>query len=444
MKRNSAPGAPFVFLILFSLFFSVPGMQAQVSVDFENGLPSGFGVEGDGSLSINQNAGNPGNCLQVDEPATGLTNSLILPVSFYGNWSAVGPSDSLFMDWFSFRLSGNPVPTVSYVAEISGPGGLAVFGSGEVPAAFNTWHRRAIPLDSSQWVMATGTWTSLKQSVNKIRLLSEFVAGDEYVRWDNIRLSFSPAALADAEPCSRFEPVDGLDGWNFQNVSSPGSIFTDGLPPNCIRAGAQSGLVPMVSAPPKFLGNWKAAALGAVSFDLKIQTQPGGSASSPYLIRLKGPGGEVHMPHQSSVTDSARNRWYSVELPLDSALWTLVTGTWTGCISNVEEMVLSPGFTGNPGEISYLDNICLKTNPTQVQVLSGEKDLVFPNPASGFISFGMVPDEVFASDATGREVRLPGFGPGRWSTEGLTPGLYQIRTGSVPATRRYRLMVLRR
>ena len=77
---------------------------AQVLYDFEDGAIDQWNVELDG-IPILSTAGNPGNCLLIDDQALGSVNQLITPLPFTGDWSNATSTDSFSFDLFARKLT---------------------------------------------------------------------------------------------------------------------------------------------------------------------------------------------------------------------------------------------------------------------------------------------------------------------------------------------------
>ncbi len=151
--------AVFVFVALFSGGFI--GIPAQVFTDFEGGSLEGWRAVGDGTFYLEQGTGNPGNCLRVDDDATGSMLYALAPVQFLGDWSAATGSDSLKVDIYLHLINGTPL-VPERVFTLSGPGGRAFALSGnQYSPANDTWTHMAVNLDSSNWTISEGNWNDL-------------------------------------------------------------------------------------------------------------------------------------------------------------------------------------------------------------------------------------------------------------------------------------------
>lgn len=261
-------------LILTVLSFTMLNISmAQIVFDFENHDISFWGIEGDGSIIVDSVNGNPGSALRVEEPATGARNYVIAPPSMTGNWSSATANDLIYWDILVHKIAGTMGTAVNDIIELKGGGNFAQFVGTFVPQP-DTFYHVSASLNPADWNMVSGTWTSLIQAVDFIRIRTEYVDGDEYNLLDNVGLTFTPTIIANqGYICSSFDSLDGLDGWNFINANSLASVNTDGNPPNCIRIGDASGNLSYGYAPPKFRGDMSAFNdTGSITFDVKDVT----------------------------------------------------------------------------------------------------------------------------------------------------------------------------
>ena len=72
----------------------------------------------------------------------------------------------------------------------------------------------SVPLDESEWVIETGAWADIISSVNSVRIMGEFVDGDEIVRLDNVILIATLSAVF--VPCV------------FDDFNTPGTVVNMG------------------------------------------------------------------------------------------------------------------------------------------------------------------------------------------------------------------------
>lgn len=423
---------PGLLLFCFFLWLEQP-CQAQLIRDFENGDVVFFGVEGDGSISIQTTGGNPGKCLREDDSVIGLGSYVLLSPDFLGRWEVDG-QDSLFFDYKTVNLSGGNSQGGPFHVELYGPGGAARFSPNFQLPGFNVWHQKRIPIDSAQWTTVFGTWTGLLQKIDRVRIYTEFVSGDEYSLIDNIRTTFSPIPdLVSPGNCSSFPSTAGFDGWSFANVTTPASVNTDGNPPNCIRL-SEAGNTAQMTAPPKFKGNW--ASLNgsyALSIDLKIVgTQPTVILPS-YFIRIVGRQGVAQVNLTPALVDSARGKWFRYSFPLQSGVWEQVLGTWESTLFQVTDLLIQPEFLSGSGtETILVDNICIKQLTGSEPLRTELADLQpFPNPAQTEVSFpqsssirlvSVLGKTVLSISGTADQIPLHSIEPGIYLLSGIRQG----------------------
>jgi len=359
-------------------------LAAQIIYDFEDGDIAYWGIEGDGSLALETVNGNPGNALRVNEPAAGLRNFVIAHPGLNGDWSSATTNDSIFFDLFAHEISGSVGAGVGYLIELRGSGSSAQAMIDFVPQ-FDIWQSVAMPIDPAAWTMVTGTWGDLLLNVEMVRIRAEFIDGDEYVLFDNIGLSFVPIIqVQDELMCSSFEPTDGLDGWNFQNTGSITVNTTDGNPPNAIQLADQSGDLSIAYAPPKFRGDLSAwNGVGALSFDVRVNTNLTAVLPPAPHVRLAGPGGEASVAATAQEVLQATNQWHTFNYPLDVASWTMTSGTWNDLLANVTTIGITLEYYTGTAETVLIDNFCMGFFNTSLSVTETNSTLrLIPNPSS--------------------------------------------------------------
>ncbi len=352
---------PFL-LVLFFPFISI----AQVTSDFETADSlEGWRAVGDGTFYYEEGTGNPGNCMRVDDDATGNLLISVAPAKFLGDWSSAAKSDSITADIFLHRIGGSAF-NPDWIYRISGPGGqaIALRGSDYSPPS-DEWTHFAAPLDSTQWMIEEGSWKSLMQHVTMVEILTEFITGDEYVRLDNPSLTFTPE-ITDVTPPVYSEFDDGgWDGWSFVNTGGVSIKNSDGNPEGYIRISDKSNTISKAIASSAYLGNWQDLTnAAAIQLDLKIFSNSGDFLPNHELIRLSGPGGRATVPLDSSVL-SAIDRWQSFSFMLNPTVWTVESGNWSELMSNVAEVSVYPEFFDGD-EVIGLDNFRLSNDPPLV------------------------------------------------------------------------------
>ncbi|MBL0340589.1 MAG: hypothetical protein IPP71_06540 [Bacteroidetes bacterium] len=226
------------------------------------------------------------------------------------------------------KIAGTMISANNDKIELKGGGNYAKF-IGSFSMLQDTFIRTSASLNPTDWNMVSGTWAGLMQSVEFIRIRTEYVNGDEYDLLDNVGLTFTPIInVNQGYVCSPFDSLDGLDGWNFINAASIASVNTEGNPSNCIRIGDAGGSLSYGYAPPKFRGDLSSLkGTGTITFDVKDITNLTNLALPPYLVRLAGVGREATYPITANDAATLKNAWHSFTLPLDSSLWTITLGS---------------------------------------------------------------------------------------------------------------------
>ncbi len=349
-------------LILLFLQFMVIFGFTQITSTFDTAdTLDGWRAVGDGSYSYEEATGNPGNCMRIDDDATGNLLFALAPSKFLGDWSIGTTDDSLTADIFLHNYGGSYFAP-EFIFRISGPGGraIALSGSAYEPPT-DTWVHFAVGLDSTQWNVQQGSWKALIKQVSMLEILTEYITGDEFVRLDNPTLSFSPAISVVTPPVySEFD--DGAwDGWTFSNTGSVSIQNSGGNPDGYVRIGDANSVISHAYASTKFLGDWSGLLNNAaIQLDLIISSHSGDFLANHELLRLSGPGGAAILPMDSTLL-KAEGRWKSFSYLLDPNIWTLESGTWTGLLANVTDVSIFPEFYDG-GETIGLDNFRLSND----------------------------------------------------------------------------------
>jgi PKD repeat protein len=345
-----------IIVTLVLAFFSF--LQAQVLTDFDTDSLENWRSEGDGQYYLELDAGNPGNCMRVNDDATGNTNLAIAPLQFIGNWSATDTSDSVMTDFFVSKIGGTLTSNL-WAFRISGPGGTAT--SSTITPVLEQWNHIAISLDSSNWNISSGSWRELLKHVNHFEIRAEFVNGDEFVRLDNIKLTFSPLVVPIYPPIvSNFENGN-FEGWTFENSGGVTIPASGGNPGKYIRIPDASGITQAI-APPKYLGDWKELnESAAIMFDLKVSGFTGTLLLSDFLIKITGPGGEATIPMDSAISKAFDN-WHTFGFLISQTNWTIENGDWNSLISDIRELRIIVEYIDG-SETVWFDNFRISNSP---------------------------------------------------------------------------------
>ncbi len=340
-----------IFLFVFA-FLGV--IRAEVFTDFDTDSLENWRSEGDGYYFLETGTGNPGNCMRVDDDATGDLNIAIAPPKFLGDWSQALSTDTLSFDVFVHQINGSVLAN-AWGFRISGPGGSA--RGPLLTVQPGQWNRVSIAMDSTQWVLNSGTWKGILDYVNHMEVRAEYINGDEYVRIDNIGLSFTPV-LKPILPKVASEFDNGsLEGWTFEESGGISLQGSDGNPGGYVRISDGTGLTRAI-APPKFLGDWSGLnGTAALRFDLKVTNFSGTFLISDYFLRLSGPGGLAIVPMDSSI-QQAFNQWHSFSFLITDTVWTMIRGEWEALLENVTEIKLLAEYIDG-SEIVWLDNFMI-------------------------------------------------------------------------------------
>lgn len=419
---------------------------AQVQFDFEDGIITQWYSEGDGDFELNPTDGLPGQCLQVNDDATGDWVILIAPYEFTGDWSAATVIDSIEFDLRPISSDPDLIDDAYFLIQLSGPGGTATAWSDFVPT-MNVWQHIAVPIDPAVWTVTDGSWSALMDAVTLVRIRTEFIAGDEYNLLDNVELSFTPQHnQLDEQVCSTFDETGNLDGWGFTGVAYAVLDSTDGQPANCIRVGDELGDLSYGIAPPKFRGDWTALdGTGALDVDVKITSSGTTLAERPYLVRIFGPGGAATANIPDAEVQASQGQWASWSIPIAGAAWTMESGSWAALLGGIAEVKFQLEFiTGT--ETVYFDNFCIgNAGTTAVGALAAGPLGLWPNPADDQLVLNGTGGTYTVLDVRGAQVRSGNqelTGATTIPVGDLAPGIYTVRVTGVRETATGRFLKL--
>ncbi len=349
-SRVTAPFLSWVALLVGLAVATTPA-SALVTSTFDTSA-QGWLVTGDNASVWSATGGNPGGCFDVNDLATGDNNFAVAPPAYLGDWRAMTTSDSLKLDIFLQQLDGTGFAS-PYQFRISGPGGAAHALQGYTPPQ-NVWTTVGVSLDSTQWVIESGTWSAILAHVNTLLIEVEFITGNEEVRFDNVRLTGTVTSIVD--PCV-FETFTaaGLGDWSFATtggVTNPGSQGNSG---GYCRVADGTG-TSYAFAPARFLGDWSSLdGTGRLTIDTRLVSNSGTITNVPQFIRISGPGGTAHVSLAIADIPVSLLQWKRHQFPLSQSAWVLDSGTWAGLLLNVTECRIQAEFV-NGGEIVGIDN----------------------------------------------------------------------------------------
>lgn len=360
MKSSALSIIPIFLIITLTAFSSF----AQVNTDFEEGL-DGWTAVGDGQFYLEEGTGNPGNVMRIDDDATGNILYAIAPRHYLGDWSHATSEDSLYYDLFLNRISGSFINT-QRIFSISGPGGRAwgLMGSAYNPPD-KQWKRYVISLNPDDWTMQSGNWDDLIKNVTLLELTAEFISGPEFVRLDNIGMTFSPEINnVRANVHSTFDN-SSFEGWFFVDAGPVTIQSTGGNPDGYLRIGDRSGVLSKAVAPPAYLGDWtEIDGNAALNFDINIISHSGTLLDLEYFVRISGPGGTARVDLPPDITD-AFALWKTFSFFISEEDWILEEGTWDALMQRVDELIILVEFI-NGNEVIGLDNVMITNDPPDV------------------------------------------------------------------------------
>lgn len=137
----------------------------------------------------------PGGCLFLRSTGPGLAQ-ISAPSRFLGSWSFLERRAALTWDQRFSADFGYQGHVSAFAAGISGPGGSALFVSGQSPLIYR-WVHVVAPLVPERWQMQSGSWPALLANVTQVWIRIELVQGYASTHYiDNVALAtLSPADL---------------------------------------------------------------------------------------------------------------------------------------------------------------------------------------------------------------------------------------------------------
>lgn len=325
--------------------------HAQVTSTFNADL-EGWHVTGDNSAAWEATTGNPNGCLSVNDWATGDWNYAVAPPEFLGDWSSMSALDNLSVDIFHSTSDPDDIMP-GYIFRIAGPGGAAYALSGEsyYPVR-DTWNSYSVSLDENNWTIEEGNWSDIASAVNSLRIWVEFTSGHETVRMDNVNLSSTPSCVF--IPCVYDDfNTAGTGDWSFSGTggaSNPESYGNGGGYVKVTDSGGDSTAI----APAKFLGDWSSLDNnGYVTIDLRVISRSGSDLGVAEFIRISGLGGSAYVTLDPSEFPDSSLIWKTFSYPLNSSVWTVDSGSWSGLLANVAECTINVEFYDSTETIGF-------------------------------------------------------------------------------------------
>lgn len=344
-----------IFLFCSILFCLIPAsaIHAQVTSTFGSDL-EGWQVTGDNSAAWEGTTGHPGGCLSVNDWAIGDMNYIIAPPKYHGDWSSMTALDSISAEIYFENTSGGGAISPAYIFRIAGPEGAAhaLVGPSYYPA-HGAWKKYEVSLDENDWEIESGNWAGIVSSINSLRIMGEFVNGDEIVRLDNVNLTSTPSYVF--IPCAYDDfNISGTGDWSFSGtggVSNPGSGGNGG---GYVKISDKGGVYSTATVPAKFLGDWSSLDnSGYVTIDLRIISRSGSAFETSEFIRISGPGGSAYVTLDPSDLPESSLIWKTFVCEINPSVWTVDSGTWSGLLSNVTDCQINLEFYDSTETIGF-------------------------------------------------------------------------------------------
>lgn len=113
-----------------------------------------------------------------------------------------------------------------------------------------------------------------------------------------------------------------------------------------------------IYAPEKFLGDWTAWGVDAITWDVTIFRTGSIYRVGRHQVAIEGPGGTAHWVGPAPNPTAG---WYTLSAPLNESDWTVDSGSWDALLSDVTVLRIPTAYYNNymPQEITGIDNIGL-------------------------------------------------------------------------------------
>lgn len=160
-----------------------------------------------------------------------------------------------------------------------------------------------------------------------------------------------------------------LEGWMVTGDNSAAWESVTGNPNGCLSVNDHAtGDHNLLVAPPAYLGDWSGfSPADTLSFDVYLDnTSGGGQATSPFMMRIAGPGGSA-MALDPLANYPPQQSWTTYQAALDPADWTIESGSWAAILASVTSVMLEGEFVDGD-EIVRVDNVQLSATPATLLI----------------------------------------------------------------------------
>lgn len=120
-------------------------------------------------------------------------------------------------------------------------------------------------------------------------------------------------------------------------------------------------------APTSFHGDWLSLYGVGGSFSLDYQLKTTLFDAFPSWVKITGSGGVIgrNFPVFSSPTG-----WVNINIGLAQPNWAVLGGTWSGCLSDVTEVLIFMSASSTSDEVTCVDNIQVVPEPGSIAALT--------------------------------------------------------------------------
>lgn len=162
----------------------------------------------------------------------------------------------------------------------------------------------------------------------------------------------------------------GLEGWTSNIPAEISYASTGGNPGGYIRFEDFSGYRTYLIAPAKFLGDWSTLdEQGILCYDHKVFQTGTYDEAIPYEVTIRGPSGSANW---KGATPTGQTGWVIQVVPIRQEAWTVLSGTWSGLLSDVDTLEITIEQFSNPStpfDTCGIDNIELLPEPSSLLAL---------------------------------------------------------------------------
>lgn len=164
-------------------------ISGNICSEFDNFGFDGWTFTNTGTIETAETGGNPDGMLIINDALFQISKAFA-PGKFRGDWSILGENAKIEFDIQVNFNSGNIYTGKEFLLQISNSLGTAIYppNYAEIQEGFDQWKKISIPIDSSDWIVTSGSWEEILNNVEELVIEIEFSTGSEEVLFDNFCL----------------------------------------------------------------------------------------------------------------------------------------------------------------------------------------------------------------------------------------------------------------